>query len=179
MAYKYSEELRARYLKVHALAERGIEGERVAAAKRRGALEAEYPDLGIEALRWQTEQEEAAKAKTAPPKPPPPPPAEAPSIFPKLGGSWDSLFNSAVRTAANLAETAINTEAGRRAADMIFVFHEADTKEQRKSGVWRMDLHGALGQLQWARVTLTEPQKQAFAKAVGDRVAARVYQLLI
>lgn len=182
MAYRYAEELRDKYIKVHALAERGVEGEQKAAGVRRAALEETYPGLGVEALRWRDEKERKEKEARAQPQPPPPPTPAAPvhttpGGFPNLG-KWSGVLEQAFQTASRVAETALNTELGRRAAEMSVQLEEP-TKRDLQAGRYKLGVVAAVEQLQWARANLTDAQKQAFAKAVGERVAARVYTLLI
>lgn len=186
----YSEDLYRKYMGVHNLAERGAtEGERTAAGNARANLEGKYPGLGLEALRWADQQERASKGEPPPPPPPPPPtnerrwggtPAADTGTPPgaKPGGtpwgSWGDVLGTAFKAAQGITETVINAEAGRQFADSCVSLDEKRTR----TGLIHLTAIVSFSDLITAKARLNDPQKQAFARAVGERVSARLYAFL-
>jgi hypothetical protein len=202
----YEEKLLRRYLAVHALAERGsTDGERFAAATRRGEMEEKYPGIGIDALRLQAQEKEKERAASPPPPPPPPPPRQTASSPPHdpnfgpytaAGGNWGTpkappqtpntdpgknrwtgfgdFLGEAWMFAKDVTQTVVNAEAGRIFAERV-VRLEGNTTA---AGNYRLAAVSTVQELMAARAQLNDAQKQAFAKAVGDMVAAQVYALL-
>lgn len=181
----YSEDLYRKYMGVHNLAERGAtEGERTAAGNARMKLEEKYPGLGLEALRWHEQQERAARGEPPPPPPPPqprwtgsPPPDSTPTGA-KPGstpwGSWGDVLGSAFKAAQGITETVINAEAGRQFAEACSTLEENRTR----TGHIRLTTVVSFSDLITAKARLNDPQKQAFARAIGERVSARIYAFL-
>ena len=187
MMSAYPEELLKKYMGVHNLAEQSSEaGERTAAGLARARLEEKYPGLGLEALRWDDAQKRAARGET--PRPPPepsasggwtgqPPAGEAPNGT-KSGqtpwGSWTDVLGTAFKAAQGFTETVINAEAGRQFADSVVALEENKTR----AGYVRLTAAVSFADLITAKARLNDAQKQAFARAVGERVSARLYAFL-
>ena len=194
---QYEEKLLRRYLAVHALAEKGsTDGERFSAAARRGEMEGKYPGIGIEAIRL--DAKEKGNSWSAPPKPPPPsspPPPAAQHTQPPTdpnfgpytaaGGNWGTtgdkkkanfsdFLGEAWNFARDVTQTVVNAEAGRVYAERI-VGVEGN---QTAAGNYRLTAVAPVSDLMAAKANLNDAQKQAFAKAVGDMIAAQVYSLL-
>jgi hypothetical protein len=192
----YEEKLLRRYLAVHALAEKGTtDGERFAAATQRGNMEEKYPGIGVEALRLEA-KEKGAWSAPPPPKPPPaaappptksPPPPTDPNFGPytAAGGNWGTagdkkrpnfsdFLGEAWNFARDVTQTVVNAEAGRIYAERV-VSVEGN---QTAAGNYRLTAVATVTDLMTAKSTLNDAQKQAFAKAVGDMIAAQVYSLL-
>jgi hypothetical protein len=185
----YPEELLKKYVGVHNLAEQSSEaGERTAAGLARARLEEKYPGLGLEALRWDDAQKRAARGE--PVNPPPrseqaagggwsgqPPPGPAPAGT-KPGqtpwGSWGDVLGTAFKAAQGFTETVINAEAGRQFADSVVALEENKTR----AGYVRLTAAVSFADLITAKARLNDAQKQAFARAVGERVSARLYAFL-
>jgi hypothetical protein len=193
----YEEKLLRRYLAVHALAEKGTtDGERLAAATQRGNMEEKYPGIGIEALRL--EAKEKGNAWSSAPRPPPPPPQPPPAgkspppptdpnfgPYTAAGGNWGTtgdkkrpnfsdFLGEAWNFARDVTQTVVNAEAGRIYADRIVTIEG----NQTAAGNYRLTAVATVTDLMAAKATLNDAQKQAFAKAVGDMMAAQVYSLL-
>ena len=196
----YSEDLLKRYIGVHNLAEQSSEaGERATAGRLRGQLEEKYPGLGLEALRWDDNQRRAKTAQSAPPPPhpsPPPPNAQgfanqngssdgadwwaraAKGVSEGLGGNssgWGEILGTAFKAAQGFTNTVINAEAGKQFADATVKLEEGRTK----AGFVRLVASVHYNDLLVAKSRLNDTQKQAFARAVGDRITARLYAFLI
>jgi exosome complex RNA-binding protein Csl4 len=73
-----------------------------------------------------------------------------------------------------MTETVVNTEAGRQWATRIVGIEG----NQTAAGNYRLAAVMTVQELLNAKASLNESQKQAFAKAVGDMVAAQIYALL-
>ena len=76
--------------------------------------------------------------------------------------------------AKDVTQTVVNAEAGRIFAERV-VRLEGNTTA---AGNYRLAAVSTVQELMAARAQLNDAQKQAFAKAVGDMVAAQVYALL-
>jgi hypothetical protein len=194
----YEEKLLRRYLAVHNLAERGAtDGERFAAATQRGNMEEKYPGIGVEALRLDAKEKGAWAVPPPPPKPPPatappppkpPPPPTEPNFGPytAAGGNWGTagqerkrpnfsdFLGEAWNFARDVTQTVVNAEAGRLYAERVVGIEG----NQTAAGNYRLTAVATVSDLMTAKATLNDAQKQAFAKAVGDMVAAQVYALL-
>lgn len=198
----YEEKLLRRYLGIHALAERGAsDGERFAAAKQRGAMEERYPGIGIEALRLEAREKGQTWSPPPPPpaQPPPPPPPPKPPIDPNFGpytaagGNWGTsnrpsdqqaarnrwagfgdFLGEAWNIAKDVTQTVVNAEAGRQWAERCVSIEG----NQTAAGNYRLTAVTTVSELLQAKSALNDAQKQAFAKAVGDMVAAQVYALI-
>lgn len=199
----YEEKLLRRYLAVHALAERGsTDGERFAAATRRGEMEEKYPGIGIDALRLQAQEAQKGQGyQTPPPQPPPPPPPppkpppQDPNFGPytAAGGNWGTagqkpqpdqaknrwagfgdFLGEAWNIAKDVTQTVVNAEAGRQWAERMVRIEGSQTA----AGNYRLTAVTTVAELLQARASLNDAQKQAFAKAIGDMVAAQVYTLI-
>jgi hypothetical protein len=193
----FPEELLKKYMGVHNLAEQSTEpGERSAAGVARARLEEKYPGLGLEALRWDAAQKRAARGEPPEPPPPPagpsggqwwtgspppgsektPPPGTPPGVKPggTPWGSWGDVLGTAFKAAQGLTETVINAEAGRQFADACVSMEENRTR----AGVIRLTAAVTFADLITAKARLNDAQKQAFARAVGERISARIYAFL-
>ncbi len=190
MPSPFPEALLDRYLKVHALAEYGAtDGERSTAGRLRARMEEENPGIGVDALRLKAARERAANPPPPPP-PPSPPPASPPPVTPVGGGGfkpspglqdaadafkrWAPVVGDAVKFAQTVSETMSGTAAGKQYADSAITIEPAKLRD----GVVRIVLRGLEPELILAKARLTDAQKQAFARSVGDRVAAHLYALL-
>ena len=195
----YPEELLKKYVGVHNLAEQSnSDGERAAAGTTRARLEEKYPGLGLEALRWDDAQKRAARGE--PPSTPPPrdsagaspggswwtgnPPSEgapSPAVPPGVKpsntpwGSWGDVLGTAFKAAQGITETVINAEAGRQFADSCVSLEQNRTR----AGIVRITASVSFADLITAKARLNDAQKQAFARAIGERISARLYAFLI
>lgn len=201
----YEEKLLRRYLAVHALAERGAtEGERFAAANQRGSMEEKYPGIGMEALLLEAREKgtgwTGGSGQKPPPSSSPPPPKSAPTDpnfgpYTASGGNWGGpaaqgpggpqgganrwagfgdFLGEAWNFARDVTQTVVNAEAGRLFAERV-VGVEGN---QTAAGNYRLAAVTTVTDLMNAKASLNDAQKQAFAKAVGDMVAAQMYALL-
>jgi len=185
----YPEELLKKYVGVHNLAEQSSEaGERTAAGLARARLEEKYPGLGLEALRWDDAQKRAARGEPVNPTPRSEtpagggwsgqPPAGSAPAGTKPGqtpwGSWGDVLGTAFKAAQGFTETVINAEAGRQFADSVVALEENKTR----AGCVRLTAAVSFADLITAKARLNDAQKQAFARAVGERVSARLYAFL-
>jgi len=201
----YEEKILRRYLAVHALAERGsTDGERFAAATRRGEMEEKYPGVGVEALRFQAQENQRERGHQPPPPPQPPPPQPPPKPQPPpqdpnfgpytaAGGNWGTagqtaqgeppknrwagfgdFLGEAWNIARDVTQTVVNAEAGRQWAERMVRIEGNHTA----AGNYRLTAVTTVAELLQARASLNDAQKQAFAKAVGDMVAAQIYALI-
>lgn len=198
----YEEKLLRRYLAVHALAERGsTDGERFAAATRRGEMEEKYPGIGIDALRLQAQENQKDRQPPTPQTPPPPPPKPPPPTDPNFGpytaagGNWGTnnqkpspssdtqknrwsgfgdFLGEAWNIARDVTQTVVNAEAGRQWAERMVRIEG----NQTAAGNYRLTAVTTVAELLQARASLNDAQKQAFAKAIGDMVAAQIYTLI-
>ena len=181
----FPEPLLERYLKVHSLAEYGgTEGERAAAGKARARMEEEHPGIGIEALRLKAARDRAANPPPpSPPPPRPPPGAGVGGAAAAVGGGvlsaeafrrWAPVVGDAVKLAQTMSETLSGAAAGKSYADTAVMLDPPKVRD----GVVRIVIRGLEADLVLAKTRLSDTQKQAFARSVGDRVAAQVYTLL-
>jgi len=190
MPSSFPEALLDRYLKVHALAEYGAtDGERATAGRLRARMEEENPGVGIDALRLKAERERAANPPPPPPPPPPRPPQTPPPTANPVPGfkpgpglqdaadafkRWAPVMGDAVKFAQTVSDTLSGTAAGKQYADSAITIEPAKLRD----GVVRIVLRGLEPDLVLAKARLTDTQKQAFARSVGDRVASHLYALL-
>ena len=184
----FPEELLKKYMGVHNLAEQSSEaGERTAAGLARARLEEKYPGLGLEALRWDDALKRAARGEPVNPPPRPEQPGGGWSGQPPAGtapngtksgqtpwGSWGDVLGTAFKAAQGFTETVINAEAGRQFADTVVALEENKTR----AGYVRLTAVVSFADLITAKARLNDAQKQAFARAVGERVSARLYAFL-
>ena len=195
----YEERLLRRYLAVHALAEKGAtDGERMAAANQRGGLEEKHPGIGIEALRLDAQEKGKAWASSPPrSSPPPTPPRSGASSsdphfgpYTAAGGNWGTggqpepqkarwgnfgdFLGEAWTLARDVTQSVVNAEAGKMFAERVVSIEGNHTA----AGNYRLTAVTTIQNLMQAKAALNESQKQAFAKAVGEMVAAQVYTLI-
>lgn len=203
----YEEKLLRRYLAVHALAERGsTEGERLTAAMRRGEMEEKYPGIGMEALLLEAREKGGTWSAGSPPPrqpdpPRPPPPPSDPNFGPYTAssGNWggatgapqqpgqsgqpgqgnkwagfSDFLGDAWNFAKDVTQTVVNAEAGRIYAERTVRIEG----NQTAAGNYRLTAVTTVAELMQAKASLNDAQRQAFARAVGDMVAAQVYALL-
>ena len=199
----YTEDQLKRYISVHNLAEQSPEAaERVTAGRIRGQMEEKYPGIGLEALRWEDSQRKAASSPPPPPPRPtspphatatPPPPSQASqnwwartaqelmSEFSSTaedgngGSGWTRVAGTVFKAAQNYNETVVNADAGKQFADAVATLEEGKTR----SGIVKLTVSVPMNALVTAKTRMNEAQKQAFARALGDKIAARLYAFLV
>lgn len=174
------------YLKVHALVERGsTEDERATAARIRGKLEQDNPGIGLAAIRWRDDQERKTKSTvssaSAPPPPAPAPAPPKPQVFVPSGvetratPKWADAVGSVFQAAQGMAAQALASEVARRQAESLVDVERTYSKQR---GLWRLAVLIHDLDVVRSRANMSDLQKQAFARAVGERVAVQVYSLL-
>jgi hypothetical protein len=90
-------------------------------------------------------------------------------------GSWGDVLGTAFKAAQGITETVINAEAGRQFADSCVSLEQNRTR----TGIIRITASVSFADLVTAKARLNDAQKQAFARAIGERISARVYAFLI
>jgi hypothetical protein len=83
-----------------------------------------------------------------------------------LGEAWN--------IARDVTQTVVNAEAGKQWAERMVRIEG----NQTAAGNYRLTAVTTVAELLQAKAALNDAQKQAFAKAVGDMVAAQVYALI-
>ena len=179
----------SRYLKVRALAEQGMPGERDAARSILAKMESEYPGVRVQAERWQRTQQKKQEGASSPP---PRAAHEAPpGVWPKAegaatsrdhredqrgqSGNWENIFQYA-RTAFNgaygFAETIANAVAGRTLAEQLVI-----SSRVNPSGFIAVTIKLPLAVYQQV-LGLNAIQKTAFRQSLHEQLDEHLDRLL-
>ena len=152
-----------RYLKVKALAEQGVPGERTNAQRILHKMENDHPGIREAAERRQ-EEEKASEEGV--------PPAHYDQDF---GGNWENIFQFAAQAAGyayNFAQSAVNAQHGRWLAEHVDAYTRRTATGNIVIGV-RMPM-----EIQEQARQMNSIQKQVFCQALHDLLSGELEDLL-
>jgi len=166
-----------RYLRVRALAEKGVEGERRTAARIVTDLEKKFPGIRFEAASYEKQQAARGTKQTAPPPPGVHPKGPVYTAPEAAEGNWENIFSWAQGVAQNVygfAQTVGNVLAGRQLAEM----HVRSGVRVSKTDRVLITLSMSMNTYEQA-ARLNRMQHQAFREAVHAKLAKELDSIFV
>lgn len=165
----YDEATIQRFLKVKALAERGVPGERDNAARILREMERDFPGIRAQAQR---------QANPQPSPPPASPPPHSSQQYGNKGGNWENIFQQFAGVAGaayDFVQTASHAVAGAQLAQQVEHYTRI-VKSEKVLIALKMPQH-----IYWQAKNLNAIQIQTFRRAMHellDRELDRMFEIL-